>query len=148
MSANPTTAGTTVPSLADVAAGDELPALDIAVDRARLVHYAGASGDRNPIHWDADFATGVGLPDVIAHGMWTMGAAASVIADWAGDAGRVSQIRTRFTSMVVVPPDGASIEVSGIVKSIDDDGRATIDVTATAEGTAVLGRCSAVVQLD
>ena len=132
----------------EVTAGQQIGPVSVPVGRDTLVAYADAFGDQNPIHQDEEFAKSVGLPDIIAHGMWTMGAAASVIADWAGDAGRVSQIRTRFTFMVVVPPDGASIEVSGIVKSIDDDGRATIDVTATAEGTAVLGRCSAVVQLD
>ena len=47
----------------------------VEVSRADLVRYAGASGDFNPIHWNQDFAQGVGLPNVIAHGMFTMGAA-------------------------------------------------------------------------
>ena len=132
----------------EVAVGDEIGPVTVPVGRDTLVAYANASGDQNPIHQDEDFAKSVGLPDVIAHGMWTMGAASSVIADWAGDAGRVEQFRTRFTAMVPVPSDGAAIEVSGVVKDIDDDGRATVDVAATADGTKVLGRCSAVVRLD
>lgn len=132
----------------DVTAGEQIGPVSVPVGRDTLVAYANASGDQNPIHQDEEFAKKVGLPDVIAHGMWTMGAASSVVADWVGDAGRVEQFRTRFTSMVVVPPGGAAVEVSGVVKSIDDDGRATIDVTATADGTKVLGRCIAVVQLD
>ena len=68
-----------------------------------LVAYANASGDQNPIHQDEAFARSVGLPDVIAHGMWTMGASATVVTDWAGDAGRVVEFGTRFTKPVVVP---------------------------------------------
>lgn len=134
-------------ALSEVAVGDTIGPVSVRVERDALVAYANASGDQNPIHQDEEFAKSVGLPDVIAHGMWTMGAASSVVADWAGDAGRVEQFRTRFTAMVVVPQDGASVEVSGVVKSIDEDGRATVDVTATAAGTKVLGRCSAVVRL-
>ena len=132
----------------EVNVGETFGPVVVPVGRDTLVAYANASGDQNPIHQDEGFAKGVGLPDVIAHGMWTMGAASSVVADWAGDAGRVEQIRTRFTAMVVVPQGGAEVEVSGVVKSVDDDGRATVEVTASADGTKVLGRCSAVVQLD
>jgi hypothetical protein len=50
---------------------------------------------------------------------------------------------------VVVPRSGASVEVTGLVKSVDEDSRrATVEVTVTAEGAKVLGRCVAVVQLD
>jgi acyl dehydratase len=134
----------------EVAAGDAIPAVTIHVDRARLVQYAGASLDRNPIHWDERFAKAVGLPDVIAHGMFTMGAAATLVTDWVGDAGRVVEYGTRFTKPVVVPYDtGADIEVSGVVKSLDPETRrATVELTATCLGAKVLGRALAVVQLD
>lgn len=135
-------------SRTEVTVGDTIGPVIVPVGRDTLVAYAGASLDQNPIHQDEEFAKGVGLPDVIAHGMWTMGAAASVVADWAGDAGRVESFRTRFTNMVVVPRSGAEIEVSGVVSRIDDEGRVTVDVTATAAGTKVLGRCSGVVRLD
>ena len=132
----------------EVRVGETIGPVTMPVTRDTLVAYANASLDQNPIHQDEDFARGVGLPDVIAHGMWTMGAASSVVADWVGDPGRVEQLRTRFTNMVVVPRGGAEVEVSGVVKSVDDDGRATIDLSATADGTRVLGRCTAVVRLD
>ncbi|GAA1781872.1 MaoC family dehydratase [Nostocoides veronense] len=133
----------------EVSVGDTLGPVTIPVTRAALVAYAGASLDQNPIHQDEDFAKSVGLPDVIAHGMWTMGAAGTVVADWAGDAGRVLDYGTRFTSMVVVPRDGAELEVSGVVKSVDADAkRATVELTATNGGAKVLGRALAVVQLD
>ena len=60
----------------DVEPGLELPTRSFPILRSDLVRYAGASGDFNPIHWNARFAVEVGLPDVIAHGMFTMAAAA------------------------------------------------------------------------
>lgn len=133
-----------------VSEGEVLPARTLPVTRAHLVHYAGASGDRNVIHWDERTARDVGLPDVIAHGMWTMGAAVQVVTDWVGDAGRVVDYGTRFTKPVVVPHgEGTSLDVTGVVRSLDADARrATVELTVTCRGDKVLGRCRAVVQLD
>lgn len=133
-----------------VSVGDELPGTTLHVDRAGLVRYAGASLDRNPIHWDERFATSVGLPDVIAHGMWTMGAVVTVASDWAGDAGRIIEYGTRFTRPVVVPYEGgADVTVTAKVKSLDGDARrAIVDITARCGEDKVLGRCQATVQLD
>lgn len=135
---------------ATVAVGDELPALEVAVDRARLVHYAGASGDRNPIHWDPDFATGVGLPDVIAHGMFTMGAAVECVSAWCGDPGRIVQYGTKFVGMVVVPASGgATVQVTGKVTKVEESsGHVTVELAVTSQGRKVLGRALAVVDLS
>jgi acyl dehydratase len=134
----------------DVEAGQTIPSKTIHVDRATLVQYAGASLDRNPIHWDERFATKVGLPDVIAHGMFTMGSAVTAVTDWVGDAGRVVEYSVRFTKPVVVPYEGgAEIVVEGVVKSVDAEARrATVELTATSAGEKVLGRAIAVVRLD
>ncbi|CCI54433.1 MaoC family dehydratase [Nostocoides jenkinsii] len=133
----------------DVSVGDSLGTKTVPVQRATLVAYANASLDQNPIHQDEAFAKQVGLPDVIAHGMWTMGAAGTLAAEWAGDAGRIVEYGTRFTSMVVVPAGGSELSVTGVVKSLDEARkRATVELTATAGGSKVLGRCQAVVQLD
>ena len=135
--------------LSEVSVGEVVGPVTVPVSRATLVAYASASGDQNPIHQDESFARSVGLPDVIAHGMWTMGAAGTVVADWAGDAGRVVEFGTRFTKPVVVPVDGTEIVVQGVVKSVDaETGRVTVDVTTTCGGEKVLGRCIAVVRLD
>ena len=131
-----------------VSVGDTLPARTVHLDRAALVRYAGASLDQNPIHWDERFAKSVGLPDVIAHGMLTMGAAVQVVVDWAGDAGRVVRYGTKFTAPVVVDHEsGADVEVGGTVKKVEGD-LATVDITATYGGRKVLGRAQAVVRLD
>ncbi len=138
-----------VRTLESVAVGDTVGPVTVPVTRDTLVAYANASGDQNPIHQDEDFARSVGLPDVIAHGMWTMGAAGTVVAEWVGDAGRVLEYGTRFTKPVVVPAAGAELVVEGTVKALDaETRRATVELTATSEGQKVLGRCVAVVRLD
>lgn len=132
-----------------VEAGTELPTVTIAVRRSDLVRYAGASGDFNPIHWNARVAHEVGLPDVIAHGMFTMALAARVVTDWVGDPGRVLEYGVRFTRPVPVPDDdeGATLAVSGVVAADLGEGRVRVDLTATSAGQKVLGRAQAVVQL-
>ena len=134
----------------EVEVGEALPGRTVHIERATLVQYAGASLDRNRIHWDERFATSVGLPDVIAHGMFTMGAAVTVATDWVGDAGRVLEYGVRFTKPVVVPYDGgAEVVVSGVVKTLDaETRRATVELSARCGEDRVLGRAVAVVQLD
>jgi acyl dehydratase len=138
----------TTPTAVEV--GTELPAQTFMITRADLVRYAGASGDFNVIHWNQRVAQSVGLPDVIAHGMYTMALAARVVTDWAGDPARVVEYGVRFTRPVPVPDDdtGAALEVTGKVAALLDDGRVRVDLTATHDGSKVLGRAQAVVALD
>jgi acyl dehydratase len=138
------------PAYDAVAVGDALPGLTAQLQRADLVRYAGASGDFNPIHWNERFATEVGLPDVIAHGMLTMATAARVVTDWVGDPGRVLEYGVRFTRPVVVPDDdkGATVEVTGTVTEKLDDRRVRVTLTTTVAGATVLGKAVAVVRLD
>ncbi|MFI6340900.1 MaoC family dehydratase [Streptomyces sp. NPDC050535] len=133
----------------DVEVGTELPAQSFPVTRATLVKYAGASGDFNPIHWNERFAVEVGLPDVIAHGMFTMAEAIRVVTDWAGDPGAVVEYGVRFTKPVVVPNDdkGATVEVSAKIGAKLDGNTVRVDLTATSAGQKVLGMSRAVVRL-
>ncbi|MDV5147702.1 MaoC family dehydratase [Streptomyces sp. SBC-4] len=133
----------------DVEVGTELPAQSFPVTRATLVRYAGASGDFNPIHWNEKFAVEVGLPDVIAHGMFTMAEAVRVVTDWAGDPAAVVEYGVRFTKPVIVPNDdqGALVEVSAKVAAKLDDRKVRVDITATSAGQKVLGMSRAVVEL-
>ena len=137
-------------SYADVEVGTELPAQTFPVTRATLVRYAGASGDFNPIHWNERFAKEVGLPDVIAHGMFTMAEAIRVVTDWAGDPGAVVEYGVRFTRPVPVPDDddGAVVEVSGKVAAKLDDNTVRVDLLAMSAGQKVLGMSRAVVRLS
>jgi acyl dehydratase len=141
---------TTYVSYDDVEVGQSLPTRSFPLVRADLIRYAGASGDFNPIHWNARFAVGVGLPDVIAHGMVTMAIAARIVTDWIGDPGAVVDYSVRFTKPVVVPDDGigAVLEVAGVVLEKLDDGLVRIDLIARSDGDKVLGMARALVRLS
>jgi len=122
-----------------------LPEQRFRITRADLVRYAGASGDRNPIHWSDRVARSVGLPGVIAHGMLTMALAARAVDTWAGGPGRIRELGCKFTKPVVVPDDGegATLIVGGTVQEVTDDVvRITLDVRCAGE--KVLGMPKAV----
>lgn len=129
--------------------GLELPGATFPITRETLIRYAGASGDFNVIHWNERVATDVGLPNVIAHGMLTMGLAIRVVTDWLGDPSRLLEYGCRFTRPVVVPDDGvgAVLEVSARVTAVEDD-RAVITLSASSGGTTVLGKATAIVRID
>lgn len=147
----------------DISVGDSIGHRVIRLTRADLIRYAAASRDHNPIHWSETFATRVGLPGVIAHGMLTMGAAAGLVAEWAGDPGAIVDYQTRFTGMVPVadttgdvdddgePIPGATLEVSGRIGAVDEAaGTVRIDLSVSspeAEKPRVLTKAQAVVRL-
>jgi acyl dehydratase len=122
-----------------------LPTQTFTITRADLVRYAGASGDHNPIHQDDSVATSVGLPGVIAHGMYTMALAARAVTAWFPDAEVVS-FGCKFTNPVVVPAEGGvELEVAGEVKATDD-ALTTVALTVTCDGQKVLGMPRAVLR--
>lgn len=133
----------------DVEVGTELPARRFEVTRLALVKYCGASGDFNVIHWNERSAKAVGLPDVIAHGMFSMSQAVRVVTDWVGDPAAVVEYGVRFATMLVVPDDdaGASLEVSGRVSEKLDDRRVRVELTARGPQSKVLTQARAIVQL-
>jgi len=133
----------------DVSVGTELPEQVFQVTRADLVRYAGASGDFNPIHWNERVALEVGLPGVIAHGMFTMALAARVVTRWAGDPGALVEYHVRFGRPVLVPDDdaGGEVAVRGRVGALLDDNRARIYLTVTSQGDKVLSLARAIVAL-
>ena len=146
----------TTPALAALEAGQTVIDTMIPVSRADLIAYAAASGDHNHIHWNERYAREVGLPNVIAHGMLTMGSVIARITDWAGDPGAVVDARTRFTSMVVVPDaesgvpstPTAELALTATVGAIDAEaGVVRLDLTVHAADEAVLGRTQVKVRL-
>ncbi len=149
-------------NLAELEKGQSIGTREIPVTRADLVRYAGASGDLNPIHWNERFARAVGLPGVIAHGMFTMGAAVQLVVDWAGDPGAILDYQTRFTKPVPVPdaegagsPEtgGSVVTVSGKIAALDAEASTVrVDLAVTAPDEAgkdqkVLVKAQAVVRL-
>jgi hypothetical protein len=141
----------------DIEAGAEIPPASYRVTRLDLVKYCGASGDFNPIHWNERFATSVGLPGVIAHGMYTMAQGGKFVSDWAGDPGAVVEYGVRFSAMVPVPDNtdpplggstgGATIEFTGTVAEKLGDNKVAVNVVARCDGAKVLSRARAVVRL-
>ncbi len=128
--------------------GDVLPEQSYSVTRADLVRYAGASGDRNPIHWSDRVATSVGLPGVIAHGMYTLALAARALDTWAGAPGKVRELGCKFTKPVVVPDDdtGVTVVVSGTVSQVTEEG-VHVALTVTCGDEKVLGLPKAVLSV-
>ncbi|MFN8185335.1 MAG: MaoC/PaaZ C-terminal domain-containing protein [Candidatus Nanopelagicales bacterium] len=118
------------------------------IERVNLVMYAGASGDFNPIHWNETFAKAVGLPDVIAHGMYTQAQLGRMLVEWAGgDPGRILSFSVRFSAPVVVPEaGGADLELRGEVSAVDGD-VATVELTATCQGADVVKAAVATVRV-
>lgn len=118
------------------------------ITRADLVRYAGASGDFNPIHWSDRTAQKVGLPGVIAHGMFTMALVGRAVTYWAGSADAIVEYNVRFTRPVVVPDDdeGTEIQVSAVVREVTEDALIRLDLTATCNGEKILAQARAVIK--
>lgn len=135
--------------IADLSVGMDLPGLDLTFTRADLVAYAHASGDLNPIHQDEAFAKSVGLPDVIAHGMLTMGRAIQVVTNWVGDPTAVIEYSVRMTRPVVVPntAEGSVVSFTGKVAQINDDGTVQVELGAVFGDVKVLGLAKATVRI-
>ena len=127
--------------------GQEIAPKIFIINRAALVAYAAASGDQNPIHQDEEFAKSVGLENVIAHGMYTMGLVGQYIGSVAGNSAKVREFSARFTKPVVVP-FGVDVElvVSAIFVEVSDE-IAKLEVTATCNGVKVLGMTKASILL-
>jgi acyl dehydratase len=90
----------------------------------------------------------VGLPGVIAHGMFTMALAGRAVTGWTGDPAALVEHHVRFGRPVVVPDDeeGAEVTVRGKVGALLDDGRLRVDLTVTSDGEKVLSLARAVIR--
>ena len=123
------------PSFDDVKVGDALPVHHARLSRGDLVNYSGVSGDANPLHWDEDIAKLAGQPDVIAHGMLTMGLGAGFASAWSGDPGAVTRYAVRLSQPAIVSAtEGADIEYSGRIKSLDPATRTGVVIVGARSG--------------
>ncbi|HLU28694.1 MAG TPA: MaoC/PaaZ C-terminal domain-containing protein [Glycomyces sp.] len=125
----------------ELRAGDAVFTASFAVERADLVAYAEASGDHNPIHLDEAAARAAGLPDVIAHGMYTMGLVSRAVLEWAAEAGldaEFGEFSSRFAKPVVVPAEGgAVVEIEAKVRKAGADS-VELAITVLSAGEKVL----------
>jgi acyl dehydratase len=130
--------------LTRVQVGDTLPEVADTIERLDLIRYAGASGDFNPIHWSDEIARAVGLPGVIAHGMYSMAVAARMVSGWAGDPAAIKRLKVRFSAMI---EPGQTLTAKGEVAEVDD-GRVLVRFHAEDEkGEKVLSKGEAELEL-
>lgn len=108
--------------------GQELGPLRLDVERETALAYAAASGDDNPIHQSDEAARAIGLPGVLIHGMWTMGAALRLVTAEV-DPAAIRSTSCRFTKPILIP---ATLRVTGVVKKVVD-GVATIAIEVVNE---------------
>jgi len=122
--------------------GQRIPELVRRIDLQTLVRYAGASGDFNPIHYDAEYARAAGLDGVIGQGMLAMGLVSEAVTDWIGDSGLVRELAARFTSSYRV---GDVLTVSGEVVDIADGVARLALALVNQDGAEIIGKASAAV---
>ena len=131
-------------SFEEVQVGDALPVHHARLSRGDLVNYSGVSGDANPLHWDEEIAKLAGQPDVIAHGMLTMGLGAGFGSAWSGDPGAITRYAVRLSQPAIVSAaGGADIEFTGRIKSLDPATRTgVVIVAAKSAGRKIFGLAS------
>jgi acyl dehydratase len=130
--------------MADLNAGDAIAELRVTPDKYLPHRYAGASGDFNPIHIDAEFAKAVGLPGNILHGLYMMGLVARATTDVAGgDPKALKRLSVQFRGMGAPETE---IVVSGTVKSVDGD-TVVVDTVAAQGENQTIRNAEAEVQL-
>jgi len=104
--------------MASYEVGDELPELRVTPDRYLPHRYAGASGDFNPIHLDAEFAKSVGLPGNILHGLYSMAQVARAHTDVTDDPRSLRSLSVQFRGMGLPEEE---IVVRSKVAEVDGD---------------------------
>jgi acyl dehydratase len=120
-------------------AGQELPELRVTPDKYLTVRYAGASGDFNPIHIDEEFATSVGLPGKILHGLWMMAQVARALTEVGGGPESLQSLSVQFRGMGF--PEQELI-VRSTVRTVDS-GVATVDTVAEQSGNEIIRNAEA-----
>ena len=83
----------------DVEVGSELTALKKIATTRMLVQYAGASGDLNPLHYEEDFATYLGVGKPIVHGLLKRAWLVNLMTDWIGQDGKLKKLSCRYRGM-------------------------------------------------
>ncbi|WP_317995049.1 MaoC/PaaZ C-terminal domain-containing protein [Vulcanimicrobium alpinum] len=105
------------------------------ITRTALALYAGASGDHNPMHIDADVARAHGMPDVFAQGMLVMGYLGRLLTD-TFPLSAIAEFGVRFVAITRVHQ---ALTCTATVSEITPDGALRLDLRATdADGTTTV----------
>ncbi|HZV75804.1 MAG TPA: MaoC/PaaZ C-terminal domain-containing protein [Conexibacter sp.] len=124
--------------------GAQLPDLKVTPDRFLTVRYAGASGDFNPIHIDEAFATSVGLPGRILHGLWSMAQVARAQTEAAGGPEKLKALSVQFRGMGMLEQE---VVVTSTVRAVAD-GVAVVGAEARQGDTRIVRNAVAEIALD
>ena len=123
--------------------GSAVPVLTVTPDRYVPHRYAGASGDFNPIHIDREFATSVGLPQNILHGLYSMAQVARAATQAAGgDPRSLKRLSVQFRGMGVPEKE---IRVTGTVREASN-GRVVLDTVAEQDGNQIIRNAEAEIE--
>jgi acyl dehydratase len=123
--------------------GDRIDELRVTPDKYLPHRYAGASGDFNPIHIDKEFATAVGLPSNILHGLYGMAQVARAMQRaGGGDPRALKRLSVQFRGMGFPEQE---IVVTGTVRSVSG-GRAVIETEAAQGENRIIRNAEAEVE--
>jgi len=112
----------------------EIPDLKVTPDRYLTYRYAGASGDFNPIHIDEEFATSVGLPGRILHGLWTMAQVARAVSAAGDGPEALRRLSVQFRGMGFPEQE---LTVSASVKEVAGD-TAVVEAEVVQDGRRII----------
>lgn len=113
--------------------GDKLPPIEMMMDSARLVMYAGATWDWHVLHHDTRYAESLGLDAPIVDGQMFGAMFAEQIQRHLGPNATIIRMALRFQSMVSA---GESVEAVGKIVSTE---RNDSGVIITSEHRLLVG---------
>lgn len=129
----------------DVAVGDALPVLSLAVDATQMFFFSAATYNGHRIHYDRDWARDrEGYDDVLVQGPLQAALLARAVTDWIGGAGRL--VTYAVQNRAVALP-GQDLDFGGTVTGTRvENGRGLVDLEIAGErdgqvlmpGTAVV----------
>jgi len=122
----------TPPVVADLAAGDVLPALEIPMTATLIAAGAIATRDFMPVHHDRDYAAVQGAPDIFMNILSDTGYCSRFLTDWAGPDAMVTRLAIRL-GVPVFP--GHTLTYTGEVTGVSTSGdECVVHVSFRASG--------------
>src|SRR4051794_35920626 len=114
--------------------------LRVTPDKSLPFRYAGASGDFNPIHLDAQLAKAVGFPSNILHGLWSMAQVARAATEaGGGDPRSLKRLSVQFR--------GIGLPEQEIVIAATEAGEGKLELVAQQEERQIVKNAEADVDL-
>lgn len=120
----------------DTEVGTEITPLAKIATTRMLIQWAGASGDFNPLHYDADFAKAMGVGSPIVHGALKRAWLGQLMTDWIWPEGRLKKLSCQYRGMdyprkmktMELPHDGETWWCKGrVTKKYEHDGEHLVE---------------------